>query len=82
MLKGSKKSIRLALDEKANTLVRKPGQPKSLVRFFRESPLVGIELDLERTKDKDRNSDCGPACQKLDRPKWLLFLFMNSFLSV
>jgi hypothetical protein len=30
-------------------LVKCP-QPKSLVQFFRESPLVAIELELERDK--------------------------------
>ena len=32
-------------------------QPKSLVQFFRESPLVGLELDLERDKDAGRDID-------------------------
>jgi hypothetical protein len=32
-------------------------QPKSLVQFFRESPLVGMELDLERDKDTGRDID-------------------------
>jgi hypothetical protein len=26
-------------------------QPKTLVQFFRESPFVGVELDLERQND-------------------------------
>ncbi len=30
-------------------------QPKSIVQFFRESPLVGVELDLERDKDTERD---------------------------
>jgi hypothetical protein len=30
-------------------------QPKSLVQFFRESPLMGVELDLTRDKDTDRD---------------------------
>lgn len=30
-------------------------QPKSLAQFFRKSPLVGLELELER--DKDLGSD-------------------------
>jgi prevent-host-death family protein len=29
-------------------------QPRDLVRFFAESPLAGIELDLERTRDLGR----------------------------
>ncbi|MGA2725987.1 MAG: hypothetical protein ABSG79_26700 [Bryobacteraceae bacterium] len=30
-------------------------QPRSLVQFFRESPLVGLELDFERDKDTGRD---------------------------
>jgi antitoxin Phd len=33
----------------------KAGQPKSIVQFFRESPLVGVDLDLERDKDTGRD---------------------------
>src|SRR5437868_1088861 len=29
-------------------------QPRSLVKFFRVSPLVGVKLDLERDKDTGR----------------------------
>jgi prevent-host-death family protein len=30
-------------------------QPMSLVQFFRESPLVGLELDFERDQDTGRD---------------------------
>jgi hypothetical protein len=30
-------------------------QPSSLVQFFRESPLVGVKLDLNRDKDTGRD---------------------------
>ena len=30
-------------------------EPKSLVQFFRESPLVGLELDFERDQDPGRD---------------------------
>ncbi len=30
-------------------------QPKSLLQFFRESPLVGLDLDLERDRDTGRD---------------------------
>jgi prevent-host-death family protein len=40
--------------ERYDQLVRKPRQPKSLVQFFRESPLVGVQLDLERARDEGR----------------------------
>jgi len=42
-------------DEQYDRLVAKSRQPKSIVQFFRESPLVGVDLDLER--DKDTGSD-------------------------
>ena len=42
-------------DEQYDRLVGKSRQPKSIVQFFRESPLVGIELDLERDKDTGRD---------------------------
>jgi len=40
--------------EQFDQLVSRARQPKSLVRFFQESPLVGLELDLEREKDTGR----------------------------
>jgi len=43
--------------EQYQKLVGKAHQPKSLVQFFRESPLVGIDLDLEREKDAGRDID-------------------------
>ena len=30
-------------------------RPKSLVQFFRESPLVGLELEFEKNKDAGRD---------------------------
>jgi antitoxin Phd len=41
--------------EQFNQLVARSNQPKSLVQFFRESPLVGLDLDLERDKDMGRD---------------------------
>lgn len=37
--------------EQFDQLVSRARQPKSLVQFFRESPFVGLELELERDKD-------------------------------
>ena len=42
-------------DEQYDRLVAKSRQPKSIVQFFRESPLVGVDLDLERDKDTGRD---------------------------
>jgi antitoxin Phd len=41
--------------EQFDQLVVRSRQPKSLVEFFRESPLAGLELDLERDKDTGRD---------------------------
>jgi antitoxin Phd len=40
--------------EQFEQLTGRSGQPKSLVQFFRESPLVGVKLDLKRDKDTGR----------------------------
>ena len=40
-----------ARSSEAEQLSVQSRQPKSLVRFFRESPLVGLELDFERDRD-------------------------------
>ena len=44
-------------EEQYHSLVGKAHQPKNLVQFFRESPLVGVELDLERDRDPGREID-------------------------
>ena len=36
-----------------------PKQPQSLVEFFRQSPLRGLDLDLERDKSSGRDIDFG-----------------------
>ena len=41
--------------EQFDRLVNRARQPKNLVQFFRESPLVGLELDFERDKDTGRD---------------------------
>jgi len=38
-------------------LTGRSSQPKSIVQFFRESPLMGLELDSERNKDTGREID-------------------------
>ena len=37
--------------EQFDRLMIRSRQPRSLLQFFRESPLVGLELDLERDRD-------------------------------
>jgi len=50
-----KEGVVMISDEQYEELVGRSHQPKTLVEFFRTSPLVGVELDLERQKDEGRD---------------------------
>ena len=50
-----KEAVVMVSEEQYQRLVGKAHQPKSLLQFFRESPLVGVELDLDRDKDEGRD---------------------------
>ena len=50
-----KEGVIMVAEEQYETLVGKAHQPKSLVQFFRQSPLVGVNLDLERSRDEGRD---------------------------
>jgi prevent-host-death family protein len=50
-----KEGVVMISDEQYQRLVGKAHQPKNLLQFFRESPLVGVELDFERDKDEGRD---------------------------
>ena len=50
-----KEAVVVISDEQYGEFVGRSHQPQSLVQFFRESPLVGLELDLEREKDEGRD---------------------------
>jgi antitoxin Phd len=50
-----KEAVVMISDEQFNRLMIKSRQPKSIVQFFRESPLVGVELDLERDRSTGRD---------------------------
>ena len=50
-----KEGVAMIAEEQYDRLVGKSHQPKNLVRFFRASPLVGVELDLERERDSGRD---------------------------
>lgn len=41
--------------EDFDQLVDRAKKPRSLVRFFAESPLAGLQLNLERTQDVGRD---------------------------
>ena len=50
-----KEGVVMISDEQYESLLLKTRQPKSIVQFFRESPLVGVDLDLERDRDIGRD---------------------------
>jgi len=50
-----REAVVILADEEYERLAGKKRQPKSLVQFFRESPLVGMNLNLTRDKDEGRN---------------------------
>jgi prevent-host-death family protein len=49
-----KEGVVMISEEQYERLTIKSRRPKSLVQFFRDSPLVGVELDLERDRDTGR----------------------------
>ena len=50
-----KEGVVMIADEDYEKLIGKSHQPKDLWQFFRESPLVGLELEFERDKDTGRD---------------------------
>jgi len=55
--KQGKEGVVMVAEEQYDRLVGKSRQPKNLVQFFRQSPLVGVDLDLERDRDAGRDTD-------------------------
>ena len=53
--KQGKEAVVMVAEEQYNQLVGKSRQPKNIVDFFRQSPLVGLELDLERDRSPARD---------------------------
>ena len=52
-----KDGVVMVAEEQYERLVGRSHQPKNLVQFFRQSPLVGVGLDLERDRDPGRDTD-------------------------
>jgi prevent-host-death family protein len=50
-----KEGVVMISEEQYDRLTAKSRQPKNIVQFFRESPLVGVDLDLERDQDPGRD---------------------------
>jgi antitoxin Phd len=49
-----REGVVMMAEEEYERLTARSRQPKSLVQFFRESPLAGIELDVEQDRDTGR----------------------------
>jgi prevent-host-death family protein len=49
-----KDGVVMISEEEYEQLRGRSRRPQSLVQFFRDSPLVGVELDLEREQDTGR----------------------------
>jgi antitoxin Phd len=50
-----KEGVVMVAEEQYNRLLGKSHQPKSLVQFFRKSPMVGVDLDLGRDRGAGRD---------------------------
>lgn len=53
--KAGKEAVVIVRVEQYDQLVTRNRQPKSLVEFFRKSPLYGVNLDLKRESDTGRD---------------------------
>jgi prevent-host-death family protein len=49
-----KEGVVMVSEEQYAQLIGRSHQPKSLVQFLRESPFLGMDIDLERVKDQGR----------------------------
>jgi antitoxin Phd len=52
-----KEAVVMLAQEQYEKLVGKSHQPRNLVQFFRQSPLVGVKLDLSRDRSAARDLD-------------------------
>lgn len=52
-----KEGVVMIAEEQFDQLTGKSRQPKNIVDFFRQSPLVGVELDLKRDRSPARDVD-------------------------
>jgi antitoxin Phd len=50
-----KESVVMMPLEQFDQIIARARQPKSLVQFFRQSPLAGLELEFERDQDRGRD---------------------------
>lgn len=57
MTRQGKEAVVILPAEEFERLTERTRQPKSLVKFFAESPLVGSGIDLKRKPDYGRKVD-------------------------
>ena len=50
-----KEGVVMVAEEQYDRLTGKSHQPTNLVQFFRQSPLVGVDLELERDREPARD---------------------------
>jgi antitoxin Phd len=50
-----KEGVVMIADEQYERLIGIANQPKGLLQFFRESPLVGLEVDFDREREEGRS---------------------------
>lgn len=50
-----KDGVVMLAEEQYDSLVNRSRQPRNLVEFFRQSPLVGVDLELERDRGPERD---------------------------
>ena len=55
--KTGKESVVILAAKQFEELTARRRQPRSLVEFFRRSPLCGLDLDLARDRDRGRDID-------------------------
>jgi antitoxin Phd len=55
--RAGKETVVVVPAEQFAELIARKRQPRSLVEFFRNSPLRGTELNLERDRDTGRDID-------------------------
>jgi antitoxin Phd len=52
-----REAVVMIADEQYERLIGTANQPKSLLQFFRQSPLVGLDLNFDRDRDEGRDID-------------------------
>jgi antitoxin Phd len=55
--RGGREAVVVLPAAQFNALLARSAQPKSLVEFFKRSPLAGLDLKLERDHDSGRDID-------------------------